>query len=83
MPLSILRNLPRLSTNTFIGTGFLIIFLLGAIYLLAIPLVQSTMRAAEERAGWTIIVNIYELVEMGETDFPCFAKSQSKNGKAN
>ena len=57
---------PRLFTRVFLSTGVLVVGLLVAIYVTAIPLVESAMRAAEERAGLTIMDNVHQLLEMAE-----------------
>lgn len=59
---------PRLFTRVFLSTGALVISLLAAIYITAIPSVESAMRAAEERAGLTIMDNVHQLLEMAEED---------------
>jgi len=59
---------PRLFTRVFLSAGVLVCGLLAAIYFTAVPLVESAMRAAEERAGLTIMDNVHDLLEMAEED---------------
>ncbi len=59
---------PRLFTKVFLSIISLVLGLLLIIYLVAIPLVESAMRSAEERAGLTIINNVFNLIEMADED---------------
>ncbi|HOE41065.1 MAG TPA: cache domain-containing protein, partial [Rhodoferax sp.] len=72
---------PRLFTRVFLGTGALVISLLVAIYVTAIPLVESAMRAAEERAGLTIMDNVHQLLEMAEEDLKQYRIAMTEERK--
>jgi len=59
---------PRLFTKAFLSISALVFCLLLAIYITAIPLVESVVRSAEERSGLTAIDNVVKLVEMADED---------------
>lgn len=58
----------RLRSRVFLGAATLILVFILVIYFSAIPLIESSMQAAEERAGLTIIDNVRQLVDMGNEE---------------
>ena len=71
----IARFKASLFAHIFATTTAAIILLFAAMYLLAVPFIQSTVEGIEESSGRTILNNVYEMVEQSHLDLENYRQS--------
>lgn len=71
----ITRFKSSLFARIFATTTAAIIVLFAAMYLLAVPFIQTTVEGIEERSGRTILNNVYSMVEQTHLDLEKYRQS--------
>ncbi|MCE5182719.1 MAG: cache domain-containing protein [Betaproteobacteria bacterium] len=71
----ITRFKSSLFAHIFATTTAAIIVLFAAMYLLAVPFIQTTVEGIEERSGRTILNNVYAMVEQAHLDLEKYRQS--------
>lgn len=71
----ITRFKSSLFARIFATTTAAIIVLFAAMYLLAVPFIQTTVEGIEERSGRTILNNVYAMVEQTHLDLEKYRQS--------
>lgn len=71
----VIRFKSSLFAHIFATTAAVISVLFAIMYLLAVPFIQTTVEGIEERAGHTILNNVYEMVEQTHLDLENYRQS--------